>query len=223
MNNVSDNWTYKLDAMPPTISFDNSTPTNGTKQNKTFIEVNATASDNLNLSTIIIYLYNESGLVNSTICNTSPISPCVFNFTNLTDGIYYLNATANDSAGNENKTETRTIYIWSTCDDNDNDGFFVNDSATCPIGDDCNDNNASINPNVNETYGNDIDENCDGKAEKCGDNVCNSTYNETCSSCQSDCGACPQPQNNNGGSGGSGGGGAVAGTNGTGGVTYNLT
>ena len=219
LNNVSNNWTYKLDATPPTISFDNSTPTNGTKQNKTFIEGNATASDNLNLSTIIIYLYNESGLINSIICNTSSISPCVFNFTDLTNGTYYLNATANDSAGNENKTETRTIYIWSTCVDNDDDDFFVNDSATCPIGDDCNDNNASINPNVNETYDDNIDENCDGIAEKCGDGVCDSSK-ESCSSCSADCGSCSVTNNNNGGGGG---GGAVAGTNGTGGVTYNLT
>lgn len=34
-----------------------------------------------------------------------------FNFTNLADGTYFLNVTANDTAGNINSTETRTIIL----------------------------------------------------------------------------------------------------------------
>ena len=34
-----------------------------------------------------------------------------FNFTDLADGTYYINATANDTANNINYTETRIIVI----------------------------------------------------------------------------------------------------------------
>jgi len=40
-----------------------------------------------------------------------------------------------------------------------------------------------------EIYGNDIDENCDGSAPRCGNNACDSGY-ETCSTCSADCGSC---------------------------------
>jgi len=52
----------------------------------------------------VIYLYNSSGLVNSSLST-------FVNFTGLDDGTYYLNATANDTFGNKNSTETRMIVI----------------------------------------------------------------------------------------------------------------
>ena len=45
------------------------------------------------------------------------------------------------------------------CQDVDHDGYGVN----CLLGNDCNNNDASINPGMKEICGNNIDEDCDGK------------------------------------------------------------
>jgi len=49
-------------------------------------------------------------LVNSTISPPAPSSYSV-NFTNLTDGTYYLNATGFDTSNNLDSTETRVIRL----------------------------------------------------------------------------------------------------------------
>jgi hypothetical protein len=59
----------------------------------------------------VVYLYNLTGLVNKTIASANNIT---LNFTGLPDATYYLNATANDTAGNINQTETRQITINTT-------------------------------------------------------------------------------------------------------------
>jgi len=96
------NVTFYVDSIAPLIEFVEPT-TNTTNCSRNWIFGNVTASD-LNLDTTVIYLYNSSGLVNSSIGTFA-------NFTNLADGTYYLNSTANDSLGNENSTETRTVQI----------------------------------------------------------------------------------------------------------------
>jgi len=93
----------------PEINFVNLT-TNTSNLTQTFIEANVTVND-ASLDTITIYLYNSTSLVNSSISSTSPL---FVNFTNLSDGTYYLNATANDSRNLENSTETRTIILDTT-------------------------------------------------------------------------------------------------------------
>jgi len=90
----------------PTINFTNPTIETGNYSQRA-IWANVTANDTT-LSAITVYLYNSTGLVNQT---SSSASPFFINFTNLNGGAYYLNATANDSVGNINKTETRTINI----------------------------------------------------------------------------------------------------------------
>ncbi len=78
-----------------------------------FIPVNISAEDDTAISAVSIFLYNSSlDLVNTTV-KTSP--DYFVNFTSLSEGIYYANATANDTNGNENSTsETRQINIDTT-------------------------------------------------------------------------------------------------------------
>ena len=69
-------------------------------------------STDLDLNTTIIWLYNSSNvLINS---SNSSSSPLFINFTNLADGTYHINASANDSTGNVNSTTTRSILLDTT-------------------------------------------------------------------------------------------------------------
>jgi sporulation protein YlmC with PRC-barrel domain len=97
------------DLIFPSIYYNNGTETSGSNLNRNNIVVNVTALDlESGLKNITIFLYNSTSLINS---SNSTLSPLFVNFTNLTDGIYYFNATAYDNAGNKNETETRTITI----------------------------------------------------------------------------------------------------------------
>ncbi|MBI5332648.1 MAG: DUF853 family protein [Candidatus Aenigmarchaeota archaeon] len=93
----------------PYIEFNASTTSAG-NHSQNWIEVNTTAIDT-NLGTITIRLYNTTGLVSS---STNTSLPAFKNFTSLADGTYYINATANDSAGNSNNTATRAITLDTT-------------------------------------------------------------------------------------------------------------
>lgn len=97
-----------IDTTPPSIVFGAKTPTNNTILNNTNIfAINVTVSD-LNLNYTTINIYNNTGQIlytNFTTNTTLYIVPA------LSDGIYYYNATAYDSANNTNSTETRTITI----------------------------------------------------------------------------------------------------------------
>ncbi|MDI6730225.1 MAG: putative metal-binding motif-containing protein, partial [Candidatus Altarchaeum sp.] len=57
--------------------------------------------------------------------------------------------------------------MYCTCLDSDSDTYFKYDATTCPMGNDCNDNNFSIHPNAVEICSNGIDENCDGSDMYC--------------------------------------------------------
>jgi hypothetical protein len=100
-------WVNVIDLTPPEIQFVIPTTASG-NYSQNWIAANVTARDNISLSVITVNLYNLTGSVNSTI---SAASPLFINFTGLADGNYYLNATANDSSGNVNSTETRTIML----------------------------------------------------------------------------------------------------------------
>jgi hypothetical protein len=94
------------DTVNPSISYGSPTTAAGT-YGQNYIEANITASDS-NLDTITVYLYNSTDLVRNI---TTASSPNYYNFTNLHNGTYYLNATVNDTYGNTNKTSTRTIIL----------------------------------------------------------------------------------------------------------------
>jgi len=105
-SNQTETRNITLDTINPNINFTAPTTSTGS-YSQNYISVNVTANDT-NPSTIKIYLYNSTGLYQSNISSTSPL---FVNFTGLIDGTYYLNATVNDSAGNLNQTETRTIAL----------------------------------------------------------------------------------------------------------------
>ncbi|MFC1742153.1 DNRLRE domain-containing protein, partial [Nanoarchaeota archaeon] len=99
-----------IDKTPPLVDFEVPTTTTG-NHSQDWIYTNVTGSD-LYLDTIVVHLYNSTGdLINSTSSGGSPV---LFNFTDLPDGTYYINATANDTAGNTNSTGTRTITLDRT-------------------------------------------------------------------------------------------------------------
>jgi len=99
------------DNTKPLINFIFPTPSHNSILSQSYIPVNITASDNLAIDAMIIYLYNSTNLLNS---ETSSISPYFTSFTGLDDGTYYLNATVNDTTGNVDVTSTRTIIINTT-------------------------------------------------------------------------------------------------------------
>src|SRR3989344_346020 len=98
----------EVDNVNPNINFVLPTEVNGSILNRNYILVNVSASDNIALQNITIYLYNSTTFINSTIALSSPN---FVNFSNLKEGVYYFNASAYDSSGNVNWTETRTITL----------------------------------------------------------------------------------------------------------------
>jgi hypothetical protein len=78
------------------------------------------------------------------------------------------------------------------CVDNDNDAYYGYDKVYCPAGEDCNDDNASINPGAEEVCGDSVDNNCNNEidegCEVCGNEYCaGSALGEDCLTCPADC------------------------------------
>ncbi len=109
--NQTETRSITLDSTSPLTDFVDPTNDSGVIASKNYIEINVTATDE-NLANITIRLYNSTNdLINSSVTGSSPN---YINFSNLTEGIYYYNATANDTFGNENQTETRNITLDTT-------------------------------------------------------------------------------------------------------------
>ncbi len=107
--NSSTNRYFSIDTSGPVMNYVSPTETNGSEYTRNNIVVNVTAVDAVsNLDTIIINLYNRTGLVNSSSSSTSPF---YINFTSLPDEYYYFNATANDSLGYSTDLITREVNI----------------------------------------------------------------------------------------------------------------
>jgi len=75
------------------------------------IPINISATDNGVISSILIRLYNSTRNQINSSTNSSTPSSWFFNFTGLSDGIYYVNATVNDTYNNVNNTATLTITL----------------------------------------------------------------------------------------------------------------
>ncbi len=118
------------DTTAPSITFGSLTPSTNSINTESEIAGNITTADNGIFSSLIVKLYNSTGgLVNSSINETASSNIVhFFNFTGLSPGTYYLNATVNDTYNNVNSTETRTIYLVNSTfefngtvkDENDN-------------------------------------------------------------------------------------------------------
>ena len=107
--NYSQNNTFQIDQIAPSIDFVTPTTTSGyTSQN--WISANVTATDAVTgIQNITTELFNNTfNRINFTNSTTSPV---YINFTLLLDGTYYINATAFDNANNSNSTETRNITL----------------------------------------------------------------------------------------------------------------
>jgi len=97
---------------PSSIQFVSPTESDNTNLSRLNIVVNVTATDNGVINTIIARLFNSTrNQINSSNSSTSPL---FINFTGLSDGVYYFNATINDTYGNSNSTSTRTITLDTT-------------------------------------------------------------------------------------------------------------
>ena len=121
--NKSETLSINLDTNPPNINFANTTPANNSNLSQDYIPVNITATD-LNLKNTTTFLYYANGTLVTSITNTS--SPAVNNFTALSPGVYLINATAYDWAGNYNTSKTRIITLLGPgCDLNLTSGNII--------------------------------------------------------------------------------------------------
>ena len=103
-------YNFTIDTTLPGINFTSSTEGNNTYFNRNYIFVNITAEE-INFANITFNLWNKSGIVNTTIINSSLRN---VNWTNLaSDAEYLYNATAEDKAKNRNTTEIREINLDS--------------------------------------------------------------------------------------------------------------
>ena len=115
-NSYSSNLTLQVNdtTIPNTLVLVSPTPAANSNNSRNFMPINVTSTDNVNISTVRIYLYNSSGLVNSTNL-TGPANYYFANITGLLEGLYYINMSANDTSGNVNSTsETRTVRLDTT-------------------------------------------------------------------------------------------------------------
>ncbi len=104
--------TLMIDSTAPSIQFVSPTPADNSVIGGTSIPINVTASDSgSGLKNVTAYLYNSSGSLVRTDYSNSP--SLLFTSVGLSDGTYYLNATAYDNAGNSNNSGTRAITLDS--------------------------------------------------------------------------------------------------------------
>lgn len=103
---------------PSFLNFSSPTAINNTNLSQTNITVNFTATDNGAIDTVKVFLYNSTALVNTSITRFTGLNTTIsyyLDFTGLTDDVYFVNASVNDSGGRVNGTiERRTINLDTT-------------------------------------------------------------------------------------------------------------
>ncbi len=108
-NNLNDTEqeTFFIDSIIPLVDFTTGTEDNSTTHSRDWIFVNVTVTET-NEDTITFSLYNSTDIVNQTLYTDSTRT---INWTGLPNEKYYYNVTINDTAGNSNSTETKTIIL----------------------------------------------------------------------------------------------------------------
>ncbi len=95
---------------------------------------------------------------------------CSFSYQQLTGNLYSLppggpyTVRLVARGGGATASDQKTFEV-ATCRDNDGDGFFGYDPVSCPKGNDCNDNDAAVNPDAKEQC-NGLDENCNSDIDE---------------------------------------------------------
>jgi len=115
-----------VDSTAPAIAFAYGIPNNGDVGDSTiFVNVSIVET---NLANVTYYLYNSSGLYNSTTFD-SAITSLTFN---TPAGNYSYQVNATDSYNNKNGTTLRTITILPSCE-----AGACTEGSTCTVSDDC--------------------------------------------------------------------------------------
>ncbi len=99
---------------PSSIEFESPTPGNGTGWVKNNIEFNVSARDNYAVNSITLEVYNSTWNRINISSSGLNVTAYYLNFTNYTYGIYFINASVNDTTGRINVSSTRTIYLDGT-------------------------------------------------------------------------------------------------------------
>ena len=99
--------TFFKDTINPLIDYGTGTANSSTYYSRNWIYVNVSVTES-NFKNITFYLFNITGLVNSTTYTAQTYN---INFTSLIDGNYSINATIYDTLENFNSTSTRTSII----------------------------------------------------------------------------------------------------------------
>ncbi|MFW6225872.1 MAG: right-handed parallel beta-helix repeat-containing protein, partial [bacterium] len=136
VTNSSSHWNVTIlneTSQKSSIYFVDPTTNTGVYNGKNNIQANVSSNDS-NLDEIVINLYNSSGLYQT---NSTSFNTLFINYTNLSFGTYYLNATITDLSYNTNSTETRTIVLQSdeTEDDSSEGGGGSSDEEVPPSDD----------------------------------------------------------------------------------------
>jgi hypothetical protein len=105
--NVIQRTNITIDTTYPVVSLSPPTETSGSYLTRNYIMVNGSISD-ANFRNITVYIYNDSGLVNSSFANANSV---MLNHSGLGEGNYFLNATGCDWAGNCNYSATITVFV----------------------------------------------------------------------------------------------------------------
>jgi esterase/lipase len=105
----STNWTFTVDTTYPLINFGNNVEVNGTNVSRNWIYVNVTITES-HFKNLTFYLYNSTSSSPHNLTSYTSTQRTI-NWTGLSDGYYWYNATSCDYSGNCNSTRTFTITL----------------------------------------------------------------------------------------------------------------
>ena len=160
---------------PPAVILES--PANDSiKTSSNNIDFKCNATDDYNLTNITFYWnYSGSWQSNGTVSVSGTANNSTFQRTNLVNTMILWNCRAGDNASNysfaANNWTVNISYSGGmpspNCHDEDNDGYYRNDT-NCLSGTDCNDDSNTTHPGATEVC-NGVDDNCDGATDEgCG-------------------------------------------------------